>query len=348
VLERCEIGSLLGSVVQCAALSFKDLEQTTEHMRLFSILQRSAALPDHSSRGDLLLNDFFDHHFYPYIALRKKRPQHDRLAYDRHVRGTIGHYKLKDIDNAVLDWWLRQHVDKDFQRSTINKHIFFVNRMLNIARHWRFIEDGGKDKVALKRLQVFELKQRFLTEAELAALLAACKREQHPFLYLFVKLLALTGARKGEARYAKWRDIDVARREWTIPISKNGRARRILLSPAAIEVLHDVRLQAERLYLPVNSADYVFINPKTRQHYDSFYAAFHKARARAGLPEVRIHDLRHSFASFLINKGATIYEVQKLLGHQHITITERYAHLLPSTLYHRLDVVSEAISGKGI
>lgn len=312
-------------------------------IRLFQRSDRSKTLIDHSSRSEMLLNTFFDEHFYPHVLTRKKRPHHDKLNYDKHIREQIGYHRLSKIDNEILDRWLRDHIRQEYKRSTINKHIFFINRMLNLARHWRFIDDAGKDKATLKRLPLFEYKQRFLSEPELTALLRACQREQHPFLYLFIKLLALTGARKGEARLAHWRDINSSKREWTVPVSKNGRSRRILLSPSALEVLEQTRTQAQRLYLPHGSDDYIFINPKTQTRYDSFYASFHKARSHAGLPDVRIHDLRHTFASLLINKGATLYEVQNLLGHQHITMTERYAHLLPSTLYHRLEVVSAAI-----
>lgn len=61
--------------------------------------------------------------------------------------------------------------------------------------------------------------------------------------------------------------------------------------------------------------------------------------------EVRIHDLRHTYASLLINRGATIYEVQKLLGHHHISMTERYVHLYPDTLQQRVELVASALAG---
>lgn len=312
-------------------------------MRLLRKLITTKPVPDLQSRDTMTLNAFFDDHFYPHIAIRKKRPQHDVMTYDKHIRQQIGNHRLCDLENAVLDWWVREHIRKDYERSTINKHIYLLNRMLNLARHWQFIADGGKNKLIVKRLPVLKYKQRFLSEAELTDLLRACAADQHPYLYLFVKLLALTGARKGEARLARWRDVDFVKREWTVPVSKNGKARRILLSPAAIEVVHAVKAQADRLMLSSKSSDYLFLNPKTRQHYDSFYAAFYRARERADLQDVRIHDLRHTFASLLINRGASIYEVQHLLGHHHVSITERYAHLLPSTLHSRLEVVSNAV-----
>jgi hypothetical protein len=64
----------------------------------------------------------------------------------------------------------------------------------------------------------------------------------------------------------------------------------------------------------------------------AIWYAWDSARKRAGLGHVRIHDLRHSFASFLVNSGRSLYEVQKLLGHSHIKTTQRYAHLSDETL----------------
>ena len=74
------------------------------------------------------------------------------------------------------------------------------------------------------------------------------------------------------------------------------------------------------------------------EHLDEL--AWDRARQRVGMDDVRIHDLRHTYASLLINRGASIYEVQKLLGHYHISMTERYAHLLPDTLQQRVEIVA--------
>jgi len=71
--------------------------------------------------------------------------------------------------------------------------------------------------------------------------------------------------------------------------------------------------------------------------------AFSRARKTAQLDNVRIHDLRHTFASLLINNGASIYEVQKLLGHHHVSMTERYAHLFPNTLKDRAEIIASSL-----
>ena len=72
---------------------------------------------------------------------------------------------------------------------------------------------------------------------------------------------------------------------------------------------------------------WVFPSPDTRRPPQSLYYPWHRIRCRAGLPDVRLHDLRHSFASFLVNQGVSIYVVQDLLGHTQIKTTQRYAHL---------------------
>ena len=87
---------------------------------------------------------------------------------------------------------------------------------------------------------------------------------------------------------------------------------------------------------------YVVPNPKTRKPYVSFFIAWDSARKKAGLPDVRIHDLRHSFASFLINGGQSIYTVMKLLGHTQLKTTQRYSHLSPQTLLDATDAAANA------
>jgi site-specific recombinase XerD len=84
--------------------------------------------------------------------------------------------------------------------------------------------------------------------------------------------------------------------------------------------------------VPKEGAEWVFTNPKTNRPFVSIFNAWNTARNKAGLSGLRIHDLRHSFASALVNHGVPIYDVQKLLGHQSIKTTERYSHLSPERL----------------
>ena len=135
-------------------------------------------------------------------------------------------------------------------------------------------------------------------------------------------MLILTGARKREVLDAKWEDFDFIRRLWRIPTTKLGKPRHVPLSDGVLNLLSAME----------RKGDWVFANPKTNKPFVSIFCAWNTARAKAGLSDVRVHDLRHSFASLLINSGRSLYEVQKLLGHTQVKTTQRYAHLAPETL----------------
>ena len=313
---------------------------------MISFLRRSnSSDAQHSSAARLLtLNTFFDEHYYPHAKASKRLAYHDWSVYNTHMREKLGRYRLDELTNPVLDVWVRQQILREYKRSTINKHIHLMNRMLNLARHWGHLTGYSQYQQNIKKLTVGDHTQRFLSDDEINSLLKACRASSNQFLYLFVQLLLLTGARKGEARNMRWQHIDTAKRIWTVPRSKNGRSRRIILSSSALTVLDATRTQAERLDLPTKPDCYVFTNPYTRTAYHSFYASWFTARDKAGLTDVRIHDLRHTYASMLINKGVSLYEVQTLLGHSSIQMTQRYAHLEPNLLHQRTEIVSEILA----
>jgi integrase len=96
------------------------------------------------------------------------------------------------------------------------------------------------------------------------------------------------------------------------------------LSAAAIALLDTVPRRRH--------CDWIFANPKTLKPYVSIFSSWDTARTAAGLAEVRVHDLRHSFASFLVNAGCSLYEVQKILGHSSVIMTQRYSHLSQDSL----------------
>jgi integrase len=89
--------------------------------------------------------------------------------------------------------------------------------------------------------------------------------------------------------------------------------------------------------------EWAFANPDTGKPYVSVFCAWHTARKSVGLSDVRMHDLRHSFASLLINSGRTLYEVQHILGHTQVKTTQRYAHLSQDTLLAAANAATVAV-----
>ena len=145
----------------------------------------------------------------------------------------------------------------------------------------------------------------------------------------------LTGGRRNEITQAKWEHVDWQRRTLLVPVSKSGKPRTIALNGAAIALLRSVpRVPGQRVHLPL-----ALQRPSVRVAVLSLGS--HQAPCRSG--DVRLHDLRHSFASFLVNEGVSLYVVQGLLGHSQVRMTQRYAHLAPQTLLDAAEVVATVI-----
>ena len=315
-------------------------------MRSFSKLFGQSQAPTAAATNQpakLTLEAFFDLKYYAFIQATKRRSKHDFYLFNKHIRPVLGAKLLNDISSEDIDHWMLHQMEVGYKSGTVNKHASMLNRTLNIAVHWGYLEKNAFKGAAIRKLPVGDYVQRFLTRNEISQLLSACKQSTHPYLYLFVKLLLLTGARKSELRLAKWKDIDDDKMQLFVAISKSGRSRKIMLSNQAVKVLDKVRLRTDALGLPTTRDDWLFPNPRTRKPYTSFHLAFFAARKHAGLNTVRIHDLRHTYASLLINNGASIYEVRQLLGHYHISMTERYAQLFPNTLKDRVNIIASTI-----
>jgi integrase len=312
-------------------------------MRSISKLFRKHQDAPKQRAEQLTLNAFFDLKYYAFAQATKRRSMHDLYLFNKHIRPTLGAKLLADISSEDIDCWMLKQVEDGYKASTVNKHASMLNRIFNIAVHWGYLDKNGFKGAAIRKLPIGDHVQRFLTRNEISQLLSACKQSTHPYLHLFVKLLLLTGARKSELRLAKWKDIDADKKELFVALSKSGRSRKIMLSAAALVVLDQVKARSDALGLPITRDSWIIANPRTRLPYTSFHIAFFEARKRAGLQSVRIHDLRHTYASLLINNGASIYEVQQLLGHHHISMTERYAQLFPNTLQDRVNIIAGTI-----
>jgi integrase len=183
--------------------------------------------------------------------------------------------------------------------------------------------------------------EHYLEAQELERLLSVLRNgSKRNFMVRMVALFLLsTGARLNEALGAKWKDIDRKNRVWRIPAStsKSKKVRSIPLNDTAIEVLD--RLDTEGKH------EWLFVNDKIGERLKYVHRVWNRIREKAGLPHLRIHDLRHQYASFLVNSGRSLYEVQQILGHKDPTVTQRYAHLSSRSLQDAANSASDAISG---
>jgi integrase len=156
---------------------------------------------------------------------------------------------------------------------------------------------------------------------------------------LIALFLLSTGARLNEALQARWQDIDRENRVWRIPAStsKSKRVRSVPLNDSALEVLDQLDTEGTH--------EHLFVNRASGRRMVAVHKVWERLRVKAGLPHLRIHDLRHQYASFLVNSGRTLYEVQQILGHNDPSVTQRYAHLSTKSLQDAANSASDAING---
>ena len=161
---------------------------------------------------------------------------------------------------------------------------------------------------------------RFLTVKELRRLAEAIEASQESlYAKTIIRILLLTGARKGEIEQLKWREVDFDGGYLRLEDSKTGQ-KVIPVVPQVLELLHKVP--------HIEGESYVFPSlKKAGRYYTGVSTAWKSIRVDAALPDLRLHDLRHTFASLAVNKGASLPMIGKLLGHRDSQTTERYAHL---------------------
>jgi integrase len=279
--------------------------------------------------------EFIEQQYMPHVKAYKKSWATDVSLLKNHLLPRFGKRYMDEITRQDI---VRMHSDRKASGAaagSANRLLIMMRYIFNLAIRWEVagIKDNPTKNVPL--MPENNKKERYLSEDEARRLYGAVCKSENEMLKYIVPMLILTGARKREALDARWEDFDFERRLWRIPTTKLGKPRHVPLSYGVLSLLST---------MPRNlKSDYVFPNPKTNKPFVSIFAAWHTARTRAGLADVRIHDLRHSFASLLINSGRSLYEVQKLLGHTQIKTTQRYAHLAPETLLDASNAATRAV-----
>jgi integrase len=280
---------------------------------------------------------FIEEQYLPFIQTYKRSWKCDLSTLRVHLLPVLGERQMDTIKRTDVLALQQQWIRDGFAAGTINKYLVLLRYVFNLAIRWEVpgVTVNPTKDVAL--LQVDNKRQRFLTADEAQALIDAVRHSENPVLESIVSMLLITGARKREVLDARWEDIDWQRRLWKIPKTKAGKARYVPLSAAALDLL-------ESRKQPSGRSGFIFPNPKTDKPFQSVYYSWDTARKQAGLDDLRMHDLRHSFASFLINGGRSLYEVQQLLGHSNSQMTQRYAHLAHETLLDASDVAGGLIA----
>lgn len=304
-------------------ISFAEAQKIARKWRAEVIMGGDPAAQKAEKKAILTYNELADQHL-AYVKTYSRNPFNTDSILRVHLRPKWGSKRLDEITTPDVAKWLGELRHSGKAPATVEKIRVTFNRSFELALRWQTPGVRVNPLRGIQRPKIANARDRFLSSAEAARLLAAADASLNPQLGNIVRLLLLTGARKRELLDAQWEHFDIERRAWFIPTSKTGKSRYVPLSQAALDVIEKLpRFKRCPWLLP---------NPETRRPYTDIKHPWETARAAAGLDGLHIHDLRHSAASFMINAGIDLFAVGKVLGHADHQSTMRYAHLANDTL----------------
>ena len=261
--------------------------------------------------------------------------RHCRHTLDRHLLPALGDARLGEIGRervAALQYSLHE------TPFMANKVVDMLSRLFNMTEQWGCAPEGGNPCRFVRKYKE-PPRERFLSDGEfrrLGRVLGEVEAEgrAHPSAVAAFRLLMLTGCRKSEILTLRWEDVDLDAGELRLRDAKTG-ARSVAISPSAQRVLSG---------LPRLSGNpWVITGTRPGQRFANLNGAWLAVRARAGLNDVRIHDLRHSFASRALALGESLPMIGKLLGHRKVQTTARYAHLARDSVKAAAGRVAESL-----
>jgi integrase len=265
----------------------------------------------------------------------KKRRASTRREYEgliaQWIKPELGTRRVADVTREDIDR-LHRRITKRGTPYRANRVLAMLSKLFSLAIEWRMTEVHPCKGI---ERNPEEPRDTYLDHDQLERLLAALEDHPNKVAANAIRLLVLTGARSGEVFQARWQQFDPPDfTTWTKPSAhtKQKKVHRVPLSPEAGELLKQM--------FAATSSVFVFPGLRTVRHD---WAAICKA---ASLDGVRVHDLRHSYASFLASSGLSLPIIGALLGHTSPTTTARYAHLLDAPLREATAKVGEIVAEK--
>jgi integrase len=262
----------------------------------------------------------------------------------RHILPHFGpHVKVKDVTFADIDR-LHRKITSSGHRRRANTVVAVLSKMFGLSIRWGMRDDNPAR--GIERNTEIQRK-RHLVDDELARLLKALAEHEDKQAANIIRVLLMTGARRGEVLGMRWADVDLSKGTWTKPASsvKQDRDHVAPLSAPVRQLLYENYKQQidKRRVL----GEFVFPGIGDSGHVVEIKKSWRTICKNAGIEGLRIHDLRHSFASELVSGGATLPLIGALLGHSSASTTQRYAHMFQDPQRAAVEKVGAAISAAG-
>lgn len=272
-------------------------------------------------RDALTVNDlavrFDDEHIA--VHLKANTANQYRRNLKLFILPALGRSRIADVTRGDV---ARFHHDGRLKPYQANRNLEIVSKMFNLAEMWGLRPDGTNPRRHIRKYPETK-RERYYSPDELRAIgRTLCEMEAErielPSAIAAVRLLLFTGCRLNEIMTLKWEHVDLPYFALRLPDSKTG-AKVVNLGQAAVAVINGIE--------KIAGNPYVITGRIPKQHLTDLQPFWQRVRARAGLKDARVHDLRHTFASIAVSNGKSLPMIGKLLGHSQVQTTARYAHL---------------------
>ena len=267
-----------------------------------------------SETKEIKFNEFAELYLRDYAIVAKASWKSDYYYLKARLIPYFGCRLLSEIRQHLIEQYKAKRINDGVRKSTVNRELACLKKMFNKAIDWEYAKENPVLKVKLFS-EKDNMMERVLTEDEEERLIESSE----PHLKPIVVTALQTGMRKGEILNLKWQDVNISKREIKVEKTKSGIVRVIPISESLF-------IEFEKLKKANGKTGCVFTYPETGKPMKDVKRSFQTACKRAGIKGIRFHDLRHTFASRLVEKGVDIITVKDLLGHSSVRVTERYTH----------------------
>lgn len=297
------------------ALQFKEMKALAPKLRVPPI-EAPRAMPT--------LNAFFKLDYRPYARPRKRSFSRDEEMFRLRIGPVFGGMLLTDITRQAVQAFHASLCEGGLAPATADHHVKLLRYMLNLAVEWNVLKENPIAGIRLfnpdNKVEVL------LSDEQLDRLMKVLETDRNRAVCDIAIYLLSTGARLSEALSARWNDIDLERSTWRV-LAANAKSKKSRIVP-----LNESAALVLKRQKTLGSHSHVFVNAQTGKPYTTMMKVWDRLRKQAGLPSLRIHDLRHTFASLLVANDRTLYQVQTILGHSDPKVTMRYAKFKPEAL----------------
>ncbi len=326
--RRMTIGNYPDWSVAAARAAARDLKREVDR-------GRDPMAERHADRGAPTIQNLWERYQTDYLPRKAVRTQADeRSMWQKIILPAIGKMKVTDVTHEDVQALHRQITTKRGTPVRANRTIEVLRTAFNLSIRWKWRPDNPAAGI---QWNPEEKRTRYLSQQELARLSMALAEHHERVSADAIRLMMLTGARRGEVLNARWDMFDLGASLWIKPSShtKQRREHRVPLSTPVLALL--ARLKEGEV------GPYVFPGKSPDQPLTDVKRTWESVCKKAKIEDARIHDLRHAFASLLVSRGASLPLIGALLGHTQIATTSRYAHLYDQPLREAAELVGAAI-----